>query len=474
MTYSELKQFPLARFAGGLYNHNRSAMRLFGTSGIRGIVGEDITPELCWDVGRALGTLLVPGSTVCMAMDSRLSREAIRDAVTDGLVRAGVNVTHLGILPTPVLAFLTREREFDAGLMITASHNPPEYNGIKIFNPDAIGYSRQQEDEIEDCFRRKNFRTGALPGAVYRDADAVESYFQRVISLFGARSFNRDLKVLVDPGNGAASGFATSLFKRLGIDTIPLNDEPDGNFPGRASEPTAETLDGTVEFLNETGADLAVCFDGDADRVVFCDREGFLGFTEMATFISSLVIRESGTRRVAATIEVGKLLDLAVEEMGGDVVRGKVGDVHLAHLVREQGAAIGVEDVGVYIIPGMGYYPESMVAALTLLSEVESPLEIRDFINRFPRFYTARKKLPFPNESKENVMKLVEQGASSLGSKGIQAIDGVRLDFDEGWLLIRPSGTEPVIRVMGEADSPERAQALLDCGIKLVEKAAGG
>ena len=444
-------------------------MRLFGTSGIRGVVGELLTPDFCRDVGLALGSPLPAGARICIATDARLSREMVRDEVTSGLTSAGIEVTHLGILPTPALAFLTGEMGFDAGLMITASHNPPEYNGIKVFNRDTIGYSMTQEDEIEAIYRQQNFRRGASPGTVRQNAQAGERYVERLLEMFAKRDFNRDLKIVVDPGNGAAAGFASDLFSRFGLNVIPLNDKPDGNFPGRSSEPTGKTLKGTVEFLKEKGADLAVCFDGDADRVVFCDSEGFLGFTEMVAFISRLAIKKSDKKIVAATIEVGKLLDLALEGVGVGVVRGKVGDVHLAHLVRQHDAAIGVEDVGVYIMPQMGCYPESMFAALTLLSEIDSPASVREFLREFPRFFLEKRKVPCSNELKEMAMERIREKAPELDPNDVNYIDGIRLDFDDGWMLIRASGTEPAIRVMAESTSEAGVQELAEKGMKMVE-----
>ncbi|MBM3131517.1 MAG: phosphoglucosamine mutase [Chloroflexi bacterium] len=446
-------------------------MRLFGTSGIRGIVGEKLTPEFCEDVGRALGATLLPGSKVCLTTDTRLSRELVGGAVISGLRSAGIDIIHLGILPTPGLAFLTRELDCAAGLMITASHNPPEYNGIKVFNRDTIGYSIAQEDEIESILRQKQFRTGVSPGALYRNEEAGSIYLDRLVSEFSRKSFNRNLRVVVDPGSGAASGFALRLLSEVGLNVIALNDDPDGRFPGRPSEPTGETLKGTIAFLREKDADLAVCFDGDADRVVFCDREGFLGFTEMVAFIARIAVEESGKKKVAATIEVGKLMDLALEDLGGEVVRGKVGDVYLAHLVRESGAAIGVEDVGVYILPEMGWYPESMAAALMLLSHIESPEEIREFLVKFPRFSTGKAKVQCPGPLKDAVMSKIEANIYSLDPRSVNTLDGVRLDFDDSWMLIRASGTEPVIRVMTESVTEFRARELLSKGVRLVEDA---
>ena len=239
---------------------------LFGTSGVRGVVNEDLTVELCKDVGKSLGTMLAPGSIVCLGTDSRLSRELIKKAVSDGLTDTGVNVADLGIVPTPAVALLTREMRFNAGIMITASHNPPEFNGIKLFNSDSIGFNRSQEEALEKiCYSRK-YRT-AKPGRVQSAPHLKDKYFDFLQSLVGTSNFNRKLAIVIDPGNGAASGFATELFNKLGFTVIPVNDVPDGRFPGRSSEPKEDTLQSTIQFLRQKNADLAVCFDGDADRV---------------------------------------------------------------------------------------------------------------------------------------------------------------------------------------------------------------
>lgn len=453
-------------------------MRLFGTSGIRGVVGKELTTDLCRDVGRALGAVLPPGSRVCIATDTRLSRELIRDAVVAGLISSGTNVTDFGILPTPALAFLTRDMGFNTGIMITASHNPPEYNGIKVFNQNTIAYSVQQEDEIEETYRQKRFRAAGSPGKLTRDETAQERYLARLRSLFSGSGLNRELKIVVDPGNGAASEFASRLFSSLGLNIVPLNDTPDGRSPGRPSEPTGETLKGTIDFLRNQQADIAVCFDGDADRVVFCDQEGFLGFSEMVAFLSRIVVERSGKKTVAATIEVGKILDLALEDLGARVARGKIGDVYLAHLVREHDAALGVEDIGVYILPEMGWYPESMGAALTLLSHIKSADEIRTFLRRLPRFFSAKGKVPclppIKEPTMEHLSRLSEQEAAEWfggGPPKINLLDGIRFDFHDSWVLIRPSGTEPVIRVTAEALDESQVKTLTRAGIAAVEAA---
>ncbi len=444
--------------------------RLFGTSGVRGVVNQDLTPDLCRDVGRALGTLLASGSAVCLATDSRLSRELIKGAVTEGLVQCGVNVAHLGTIPTPALALIARELGFDAGVMITASHNPPEFNGIKLFNGNSIGFSRAQEEQIEALYYSGKYRFGKQ-GQAESAPKLKYKYFDFIKTLVAGWDLNHGLKVMVDPGNGAASGFASELFTDLGFKVIPVNDTPDGRFPGRSSEPREDTLQGTIKFLRQKNADLAICFDGDADRVVFCDQQGFLGFNEMISFISHHVVRASGKKLVATTVETGMLLDLALKDLGGQVIRGKVGDVYAAYLARDNDAALGVESVGVYILPAAGYYPDTLLASLTLLSAVKNIGEIRGFLAKLPPVHFFKDKLDCPNDVKQAVMPVIGQRAQALKPSSVNELDGLRLEFGNGWMLIRASGTEPAIRVLAESTTSSDARNLLEKGMSIVDNA---
>jgi len=411
--------------------------------------------------------MLAVGSTVCVATDTRTSGQVLKGAVTSGLLSSGTGVVDFGITPTPALARLTRELRFATGIMVTASHNPHEFNGIKLFNEDSLGYSKDQEAQIEDLCSGGELRSGPSPTVLQHRA-AKEVYFRFMEARFPRRGLSHGLRILVDAGNGAATGFAGELFRTIGFDTVAVNDEPDGLFPGRGPEPKEDMLQGTVESLRQHDADLAVCFDGDADRVVFCDKEGFLGLDEMIAFISRLFVMETGRKRVATTVETGRLFDLALEDLGVEITRGKVGDVEVAHLARELDAAIGVEGVGVYIIPKVGYHPDSFVAALTLAGYLGSTREIRGFFDGLPRLFLEKRKVPCPNEIKEDGMAEVARRTYLFGGGEVNTIDGLRLEYDDSWMLIRASGTEPAIRVIAESPSPNRTRKLLAEGTEVV------
>jgi phosphoglucosamine mutase len=442
--------------------------RLFGTSGIRGVVNQDLPLDFCRQVALAIGTTLPLASTVCIATDTRISRDMIKEAVTAGLLSCSINVVDLGILPTPGLALLTRESGFATGIMVTASHNPPEFNGIKLFNGNSLGYSPAQEAEIEKIFFEKQFRQGKR-GTLERAQDIKQRYLSFIKGKLFLPEFNHPLKVVVDPGNGAASKFASDIFVQMGLNVIPVNDEPDGLFPGRSPEPKADTLQGTISFLRQHNADLAICFDGDADRVVFCDKEGFLGFNEPIAFISRLAVKRTGKKKIATTVETGTLLDLAVKDLGVEVARGRVGDVAVAYLAQELNAALGVEQVGVYIIPEAGYYPDSIFASLILVSQLSDVGEIRQYFRGIPRPFFEKARVSCPNELKELVMAQVKEKADLFAPAEINTLDGLRLEFSDSWMLIRASGTEPIIRVVSESTSQAQTAELISKGKELVQ-----
>ncbi len=450
---------------------NCKGNRLFGTSGIRGVFNQSLTVELCRYAAMALGTCLSSFANVCIATDTRESGPAIKEAVSAGLVSAGINVTDLGVLPTPALALLTRDVGFATGIMITASHNPAEYNGIKLFNSNGMGYSKSQGDRIEEICYSQTFRKNTARGKLKRMDSAKDVYFHSMRESFAGNGLNHNLKLVVDPGNGAASAFASELLASLGLDIVPLNDMPDGRFPGRHPEPREDTLHDTVKCIKESDAELAVCFDGDADRAVFCDRGGFLGYNEMIAYLSRIALGNNRRRKLVATVDTGRLLDLAVADLGGEVMRSPTGDISVAHLAKQVDAAIGVEPVGVYIQPEAGYFPDPIFATLTLLCHLKEAFQIRDFFKKMPSLYFSKSKIPCPNHMKSAIIRNLVKNADSLGARSICKTDGLKMEYDDAWMLLRASGTEPAIRVVAESTSPQQTAVLIIRGAEFVEDA---
>jgi len=445
-------------------------MRLFGTSGIRGEVFKRITPELFFGLGKAIASSLSENSNIVVATDTRVTKDLLKSALISGLLTGNVNVVDIGIAPTPVLAFLTKQ--YDTGVMITASHNPPEYNGIKLWR-DGMAYTVHDEQIIEDALMWNEYRKPSWNkiGTLKYDDNVKKAHTDELLKRI---EIKKQFRVVVDSGNGAASGYASTVFKNAGLDVLPINDDPDGLFPNRSPEPTEETLKETISFLRKENADLAVCFDGDADRVVFCDKEGFIGYNEAISFISRLKILQEKERRikkVVTTVETGRLLDYAIADLGGEVIRGKVGDGYVGHGVKDEGASLGVEQVGVFIMPEMGYYPDSIYAALYLLANIEEITDIRAFLEEIPALYFDKKGVPVADKQKYEVMECVHSHLGAFPDHRINSLDGLRLDFEDSWILIRASGTQPLIRVIAESKDRDELKKLIDLGIQVVNEA---
>ncbi len=446
-------------------------MKLFGTSGIRGVVLQELTPEFCLELGKAIGSNLKEGSTVAIATDTRVSRDMVKSSLISGLLATNVNAVDLGIIPTPTLAFLTEHFGYESGIMVTASHNPPDFNGIKLWKKNGMAYNEEDERSVEITFSKKTYRIKSWKevGTFKTNINAKNVYIEDVLKKI---KLKKKFRILVDPGNGASANFASVIFERAGLEVISINNEPNGLFPNRDPEPKNETLGNTISRLKEVDADIAICFDGDADRVVFCDKEGFIGYNEAIAFISRLKISKSGKKKVVTTVETGRLLDLSIEDLGGTVVRGKVGDAHVARVVKEEEASIGVEAVGHYIIPEMGYYPDTIYPSLFLLSNIQSVDEIRDFFNTLRPLYYSKDGIAVGDDLKNDMMAIIQKKhLTRFDAEKINTLDGFRLEFEDSWVLIRPSGTQPLIRVIVESEDKRTLEELMGMGIEVVNLA---
>ncbi len=397
---------------------------LFGSSGIRRIIDES-SLKFFSDVSRAVGTFF-NGGTICMGHDARNSSGRLNEIVKESILRTGVNVVDIGLVSTPVLAYTSQK--FDGGVMITASHNPPEWNGIKIFK--RTGLSMEEQKKVEEIYKSKKYNVGKGMESAMNPLPDYESAIKKFIESH-AIPIRKDLRILLDPGNGAMSDIAKKVLSDLGMNVDVINDVPDGNFPNRPSEPKEETLGRAIELSKNY--DFAACFDGDGDRVVFCDGQ-FFGYNEGMTAVAKFY----GAKKIVTTVESGRLIDTV-----GDVIRVPVGDVNVAREVLRSGADIGVEQVGHYIFRDFGPFPETIIPIVIFASKFEE--------REFKRTFWFKKTSVHADDKFAAMEKL--KMLRSLGKATF--IDGIRVDFENGWALVRPSGTEPVIRIMVETDSPE-------------------
>ncbi len=263
--------------------------KLFGSSGVRGLVNVALTPQLACKVGLAVA-ICSKAKYAVVGRDTRVSGQMLEDALVSGLNAAGTDVSLLGVLPTPAVAFLTRELHADVGFMLTASHNPPQYNGIKVFDEDTLSYTDQRQAEVEQTIAGNNFARADWRGiGKVHDIEASEQYVEM---LHNAGKLSKKWRVVVDPGCGATHRDAASALNGLGCKTTTINAQPDGYFPARSSEPTEKSLVDFAKTVQALGADLGVAFDGDGDRVAFIDGKGkFVDFDRALAAYSAFALK---------------------------------------------------------------------------------------------------------------------------------------------------------------------------------------
>ena len=445
--------------------------RLFGTSGIRGILNVDLTPKLALDVGLALASYTNAGEVV-LGRDTRVSSPLLEHSVTSGLLAGGSRVQRLGLTPTPVLAFLTRELKADAGVMITASHNPPEYNGIKIFNSDSMAYNEEEQKEIENIINQKIFKRARWPDI--KTPISLDETHRYPEAIGKAVELERRWRVVLDPGCGATCHVAPALIRMLGCKVTVINGQPDGFFPGRGPAPDLETLRPLCEVVKHLHMDMGIAYDGDGDRMVVIDERGVLAPLDqtLSAYASHLIKKHEGDV-VVTTVEASMCLEKTIEPLRGRVVRTRVGDVDVATAVRRHKAIFGGEPCGAWIHPQYHYCPDGILSSVLLLKALEDEdKNLSSFISDVPRYPTLRRKLPCPHEAKSVVMDYLEETLPSIYPE-IQEkldIDGVRLNLKNGWILVRPSGTESLIRITAEAESVEDVENIMEKGINQVKK----
>ncbi len=440
--------------------NNSEAPKLFGTSGIRGKVGSEVTLELALGIGRSLSTLLGEGHRIVVGYDSRTSNKMLERALTAGILEGGCNVLSLGLAPTPLVGYATMKIGADAGVMITASHNPPQDNGIKVWNRNGMAYRAHQERALEKVIHYKTFTNTPWEniGRV-EDISSLSSLY--ITDLLDFIDIKPGLKVVVDCANGAASYMSPLLLRKAGCDVITLNSQPDGFFPGRMPEPSDKNLGELKKMVKKSKADLGIAHDGDADRMVAVDEKGV-----MAEFdkLLSLVASEIGGR-VVTTVDASSTIDLCMDKIDGQVIRTEVGDVHVAEAIEEHKASFGGEPSGTWIHPDFCMCPDGLLSALRVIELVQKKGPLSQLLKDLPSFPTLREKINCKEDQKDLVMEKVKKKLPHLFENVIKVdlIDGVRISMKNGnWILIRPSGTEPYLRITLGGKTIQEAQQMME------------
>ena len=443
--------------------------RLFGTFGVRRIANQELTPEFASKLAAAYGSLVK--GTVAVGGDPRTSTEMIKHSVISGLLSSGCNVIDLGILPTPAVQFAVRNY-YDGGVMITASHNPPKYNGLKFVDADGIGIPDEMEESIEDMFFNENPERVSWNeiGEVFENPGIIDEYIENVFKRVDIDVIkNANLKVIVDCGSGAACFTTPYLLRKLGCEVTTMNCQPDGFFPGRNPEPTAENLVELMKVVKSTNADLGIAHDGDADRTICIDEKGNFVFGDktFALVEKDMLMENDGGIIVTTVATSAAIYDIA-EEYGGEVIATKVGDLLVARELKNRNGLFGGEENGGLIFPDFVYGRDAALATAKIIEIIAKEAKpLSELIEELPKYCSAKLKVECPDDLKTDIMKKIVDATCEYE---VDTKDGVKILTDEGWVIIRPSGTEPIFRCFSEAKNEEDAKKMAEWGISLVKE----
>jgi phosphomannomutase / phosphoglucomutase len=443
---------------------DQSFPRLFGTNGVRGVYGKSLTYPLLVVLAKALASYYSFGRIV-VGYDGRKSSPALTKVVRAALNSAGIDTTDAGLLTTPCLQFAAKYLGYRGGVMITASHNPPEYNGIKPSSSDGVEISRADELMVEKSYYGKSFPAPSRLGRDYRDHSIIARYTDSVISLVDSEKIvRRKFTVVMDTGNGAQAVVAPALANRLGCRVIVINGQVDGDFPARGSEPLPTNLDAMCETVRNCKADFGVAFDGDGDRSIFCDEKGSIvwGDKTGSLLVNFLLSTKHPTGQVVCPINTSIILRMVAEKAGGSVVYTKVGSVEVSREMMKLGAVMGLEENGGFMYGPLNQVRDGAMATALVLEMLSSgPETFSKLVSSLPLTYQFKGK--FSCSSQLVVERAIKACGAHGSPKRIETVDGVKIWIDnETWIMVRPSGTEPLIRMYGESND----KSLLDSKVE--------
>ena len=446
--------------------------KLFGTNGVRGVFAEDFTLEFVHDLMLSISTYFKEG-TILVGYDGRNSSKVISKLVCSTLNSAGINCDLAGLVPTPCLEFATKTLGYNGGIMITASHNPPEYNGIKPVASDGVEISREDENMIEEIFFQKNWNHNSSPfGSTKNDDRAIQTYLDGIKSQIDVSKIkSKNYKVVLDLGNGAQATTAIKLCEQLGCEVITINEEIDGLFPGRGPEPTPYNLGELSSAVVNNNADLGIAFDGDGDRSIFCDDTGMLlSGDRSALLLSDYLLKKNPNSKVITCINSGNSIDELVTQTNSTVTRTKVGSVEVSRKMLTENALIGFEENGGFMFGKHNQVRDGgMTLALLLELLASSNKSISEELGNLPRSFTTKDKISC---KKEDIDVIISKLSNEFPNA--DTTDGIKIVFDKkNWIMIRPSGTEPIIRIYGESDSEKNLETLMTEYIQKIKSFLG-
>jgi phosphomannomutase / phosphoglucomutase len=433
--------------------------KLFGTNGVRGVFSEDFSLEFVNDLVMSLSSYFKKGK-ILVGYDGRHSSPIIAKIVSSALNYSGLDCYMAGLVPTPCLEYATRKLGYDGGLMITASHNPPQYNGIKPVASDGVEISREDEQKIEQIFDEQSWIKADTFGKTFEETNVISTYIHGIVSLLGIDVIrDKKFKVCLDLGNGAQSVTARKLCEELGCRVFSINENIDGDFPGRGSEPTPQNLGKLSKLVVDTNSDFGIAFDGDGDRSIFCDENGqILTGDSSALLLCDYLLKQYPNSQVVTCLNSGNIIEKIVEKSNSRVVRTKVGSVEVSRRMVNDDALIGYEENGGFMFGKHNNVRDGgMTLALMLDFLSKSKLKLSENIKNIPPSFTTKTKIECSLEQSEIVIsELLKDYPDSDTS------DGIKIQIDgKNWVMIRSSGTEPIIRIYGESNSQQNLDSLI-------------
>ena len=450
-------------------NGQRVMMGLFGTNGVRGVFGKEFTLEKAQRIAAAVAKHMGSGP-VLVGRDGRESSAAISQAVCASLNYSGLDCADAGLVPTPCLEYCVRELGYAGGMMITASHNPPQYNGIKVVAGDGVEISRDRENTIESYYDSECQPHADAWGTTSIESRAVQTYVSGIVSQVSASSImEKNYTVVLDMGNGAQCVAAPLLCSRLNCRLIPVNGTIHSMFPGRGAEPTPDNLKALSGMVIKTGAHMGMAFDGDGDRSMMCDDAGRILTGDASSLVLVRYLMGRNPDSVIVTcVNSGSVIEDIASGYGCRVIRTKVGSVEVSRMMVPQRALAGFEENG-----GFMYGPHNcvrdglMTLALTLEMMATQDTTITKQTASLPETHTAKAKAECPPHLTHHVMDAVYQRHPES-----DCTDGIKVHFGPShWVMMRPSGTEPIIRVYAEAPSEMQLHDTLERYTRIVRDA---
>jgi phosphomannomutase/phosphoglucomutase len=401
--------------------------------------------------------------------DGRKSSPVLSRIVRSSLNSAGLDVGYAGLVPTPCLQFAAKRLGYMGGIMITASHNPPQYNGLKPTAPDGVEISRDDELKVEEIYYSRRFAKTDGHGRDFADENVINSYIDAATLLVDSDKIrSKKLTVVMDTGNGAQAVAAPILAQKLGCKVIVVNGHVDGDFPGRGSEPTPDNLGLLSETVRTSGADFGVAYDGDGDRSMFCDNTGAIHWGDKtgALLVKHLLTEKHKGAEVVCPINTTMMLSMVAEQAGSKVIHTKVGSVEVSREMMKRKALLGLEENGGFMYGALNQVRDgAMATALVLDMLAASGATFAELVTRLPKMHQFKTK--FVCKSRDVIDKAVKACIEHGSPRKVDTLDGAKVWIDEEtWVMVRPSGTEPLIRMYAESTD----KSLLDSKVEEYRK----